>query len=139
MVSALLATAVIGLVNAERVEHHVAPLRPQVKPALTLCVAHELLTCLQRRGYPTRTAAVNTAWGFASPRAAVRAWMLSPPHRAILLSAAYTSTSVRVRAGHYEQAFAGPRVSTSAARRRRASRPAAGARPRAHAAGRGSR
>ena len=44
------------------------------------------------------------AWGsgtYASPAAAVRQWLNSPPHRAILLSSRFTLVGIGVAYGHF--------------------------------------
>jgi uncharacterized protein YkwD len=96
-VLALLAVAVIHLVNAERVRHHEQPLK--VSPALerearahTGPVNTRVRSCGGAWGQ-------NVAWGSlkeAGPRAIVRAWMRSPEHRQNLLDRQYRFTGVGV-------------------------------------------
>jgi uncharacterized protein YkwD len=54
---------------------------------------------LHAAGWRGRTAGEAIAWGCGSPasaRATVRAWLHSPPHRAILLSSGFTAAGVGV-------------------------------------------
>ena len=68
---------------------------------------------LRRVGYTGRCAwavGETLAWGsgsLATPASRVRGWMHSPPHRAILLSAAYREVGIGVRRGSPPNAGAG--------------------------------
>ena len=57
---------------------------------------------LQAAGYRGRSAGEVLAWGqgrYASPRAAVSAWLQSPPHRRVLLGRNYRDVGVGVALG----------------------------------------
>lgn len=111
MLGALLAVAVLVLVNHQRVERHerALPLDPRLELAARHC--HErpgLLACVRRYGYPARAVGMNTASGFRTARGAVRAWMRSPGHRANILDRRWRATGVFVVGRRYVQVFAGP-------------------------------
>jgi uncharacterized protein YkwD len=57
---------------------------------------------LQAAGYRGRSAGEVLAWGqgrYATPRAAVRSWLHSPPHRRVLLGRDYRGVGVGVALG----------------------------------------
>ena len=57
---------------------------------------------LRAAGYRGRSAGEVLAWGegrYASPRAAVRSWLHSPPHRRVLLGRSYRDVGVGVALG----------------------------------------
>jgi uncharacterized protein YkwD len=57
---------------------------------------------LQAAGYRGRSAGEVLAWGqgrYATPRAAVRSWLHSPPHRRVLLGRDYRDVGVGVALG----------------------------------------
>ncbi len=58
---------------------------------------------LRAAGYRGRSAGEVLAWGqgrYASPRAAVRSWLHSPPHRRVLLGRHYRDVGVGVALGN---------------------------------------
>ena len=58
---------------------------------------------LRAAGYRGRSAGEVLAWGqgrYASPRAAVRSWLHSPPHRRVLLGRNYRDVGVGVALGN---------------------------------------
>jgi len=58
---------------------------------------------LRAAGYRGRAAGEVLAWGegrYASPRAAVRSWLHSPPHRRVLLTRRYRDIGVGVALGN---------------------------------------
>ena len=58
---------------------------------------------LRASGYRGRAAGEVLAWGqgrYASPRAAVRSWLHSPPHRRVLLGRTYRDVGVGVALGN---------------------------------------
>jgi uncharacterized protein YkwD len=60
-------------------------------------------TRLRAAGYRGRSAGEVLAWGqgrYASPRAAVRSWLHSPPHRSVLLSRNYRHVGAGVALGN---------------------------------------
>jgi uncharacterized protein YkwD len=68
---------------------------------------------LQAAGYRGRFAGEVLAWGQgrdASPRAAVRSWLHSPPHRRVLLGRSYRDVGVGVALG---SPFGGGRQGTA--------------------------
>ena len=62
---------------------------------------------LRAAGYRGRAAGEVLAWGqgrYATPRAAVRSWMRSPPHRRVLLGRGYRDVGVGVALGNPSRA-----------------------------------
>ena len=73
-----------------------------------------LASRLKLVGYPYRSSGENVAEGYTSGAAVMAAWMMSPPHRANILSAKYTETGVgmaRSKSGrvYTAQVFGRPR------------------------------
>jgi uncharacterized protein YkwD len=57
---------------------------------------------VRRAGYPGRTLGEDIGWGtyeLGSPAAIVRAWMHSPPHRAVILSPRFREIGVGIALG----------------------------------------
>jgi uncharacterized protein YkwD len=57
---------------------------------------------VRRAGYPGRTLGEDIGWGtyeLGTPAAIVRAWMLSPPHRAVILSPRFREIGVGIALG----------------------------------------
>lgn len=112
--------ATLCLVNAVRASYHLQPLRAnrQLAKVATSQVATMIrwdyfadvrptgqtpMSLVGVTRYPAHTAGFavgqNIAWGtasFASPEHIVAEWMASPPHRAIILTAAYRDAGVAV-------------------------------------------
>ena len=112
-------SAVRCLVNAERARRGLAPLTlsERLRAAATAhsadmvargFFAHvspggaTLTDRARRAGYPGRTLGEDIGWGtyqLGTPAAIVRAWMNSPPHRAIILNARFREIGVGVAIG----------------------------------------
>ena len=107
---ALLAAAVLSLVNHQRIAHHERQLRPDAR---LVAVAHDcsepqIVPCLRRHGYRAVAVGENSLWGAESPREAVTLWMESPPHRTNILDPEWRTTGVAVDGWRYVQVFAVP-------------------------------
>src|SRR4051812_46945758 len=109
MRSAALAAAVIGMVNHARVAHHLRPLRADHR--LAVAASHwrghhhgrgQPLRRVRRAGYRAWRASENLAWGQGlTPKAAVEAWLASPPHRANMLDPRVVATGVAITPDPY--------------------------------------
>ena len=112
-------SAVRCLVNAERARHGLAALSASER-LRAAAAAHSadmvarsffahvspggvtLTDRARRAGYPGRTLGEDIGWGtyqLGTPAAIVRAWMDSPPHRAIILNARFREVGVGVAIG----------------------------------------
>ncbi|MEA2318639.1 MAG: hypothetical protein QOD44_2828 [Solirubrobacteraceae bacterium] len=111
--------SVLCLVNAERTAHGLGRLRQSGRLRLAATrYSREMVaksffdhvspsgSTLSSRvrvaGYRGRTLGENIGWGtgsLATPVEIVRAWMASPPHRAIILNGRYREAGVGVAAG----------------------------------------
>ena len=112
--------AVVCEINRVRARSGLAPVAPNSRLTrmagrfARAMVTHRFLshvgpggTTLQERlhaaGYRGRSAGEVLAWGqgrYASPRAAVRSWLRSPPHRRVLLGRNYRAVGVGVALGN---------------------------------------
>jgi uncharacterized protein YkwD len=122
--------AVVCEVNRVRRRHGLAAVKPD--PRLTRMAGRFARTMVARRffshvspggstlhdrlraaGYRGRAAGEVLAWGqgrLASPRAAVRSWLRSPPHRRVLLGRNYRDVGVGIALG---SPFGGPMRSSA--------------------------
>src|SRR5690242_9558968 len=111
---AALGRRLLGLVNAYRAQQHLPQLRAErhlsnASRAYARAMyvgrffAHTspngegFVARIERSGYGGRLAGENLAWeeGYADPAAfALRAWIASPPHRAVLQNPVYTQGAV---------------------------------------------
>jgi len=80
--SALALVALVAAINAQRAIHHEAPVR---QIANLGCTEHHALACARRHGLRVGYVEVVSAVGAHSPTQALKAWLQSPPHRAIVL------------------------------------------------------
>ena len=117
--AAAISEAVRCLINAERGGRNLAPLRRShaLRVAATghsrdmvarrffahVSIGGATLTDRARRaGYRGRTLGEDIGWGtyeLGTPAAIVRAWMHSPPHRAVILNGRYREIGVGVTVG----------------------------------------
>jgi uncharacterized protein YkwD len=111
--------AVICELNRVRGRHGLAPVRPDprlgrmaARYARAMVARHffshvspggaTLSDRLRAAGYRGRAAGEVLAWGqgrLASPAAAVRSWLRSPPHRRVLLTRSYRDVGVGIALG----------------------------------------
>ncbi len=79
------ALVLLALVNGVRAQHHLPPLRnvPSLDHIARVCTEGHLRSCAA--DFHARAAGMNTAFGYGTPREALRAWMNSPQHRANIL------------------------------------------------------
>ena len=125
--------SIFALTNRERTRADLTPLRRNAlltraaqrqaeQMAAAQKLAHELpgtryptmATRLKMVGYTATTAGENIAEGYTSGAALVAGWMMSPTHRANILSPKYTETGIgtaRSKSGrtYHAQLFARPR------------------------------
>lgn len=113
------ARRLLGLVNGYRALQHLPQLRAERHLsnasqsyaramyrgrffAHTSPAGEGFVTRIERSGYAGHLAGENLAWeeGYTDPAAfALKAWIASPPHRAVLMNAVYTQGAIGVYCG----------------------------------------